>query len=181
MFIDDITDLKTDNFLKYSNLIILGDFNISTENVSNPDAVIFNDTMAALGLQKQIQGPTHKMGNMLDLIFSQLEMQLMVTSTATHGFVSDHCIVSIELSLKKPTPPIVRREVRDYSKVTPQNFTESYTTPNYSPNTTLDEAYHLFKEELLKALNQTALLKTIKCTDRPKHPWHNKFIKSRKE
>ena len=100
MFIDDITDLLTDSILKYSNLIILGDFNISTENVSNPDAVIFNNTMAALGLQQHIKGPTHKAGNTLDLIFSQLEMQLTVTNTATHGFVSDHCMVSIELSLK---------------------------------------------------------------------------------
>ena len=51
---------------------------------------------------------------------------------------------------------------------------------NYSPNTTPDEAYHLFKGELLKAINQTAPLKTIKCSDRQKHSWHNKFIKEQK-
>ena len=50
MFIDEMTDLLTDKIPKYSNLIILGDFNISAENVSNPDMVIFNDTMGALGL-----------------------------------------------------------------------------------------------------------------------------------
>ena len=126
MFIDEITDLLTDIFPKYSNLIIFGDFNISTENVSNPDTVTFNDTMAALGLQQHVQGLTKKMGNTLDLIFSQLETQLMVTGIATHGFVSDHCMVSIELSLKKSTPPIVRKVIRDCSKITPQNFTESY-------------------------------------------------------
>ena len=81
---------------------------------------------------------------------------------------------------KKSVLPLVRKEIRDYSKVTAQNFTEHYITPNYSPNTTLDEAYHLFEEELLKALNQLAPLKTIKCTDRQKHPWHNKFIKEQK-
>ena len=70
--------------------------------------------------------------------------------------------------------------MRYYSKVTPQNFTESYTAPRYSPNTTLDKACHLFQEELLKALNQTTPLNTIKCTDRPKHPWHNKFITEHK-
>ena len=170
MFIDEITDLLTDNIPKYSNLIILGDFNISTENVPNPDTVTFNDTMAALGLLQHVQGPTHKIGNMLDLIFSQLEMQITVTGIATHGFVSDHCMVSIELSLRNSVLPIVRKEIRGYSKVTPQNFTKSYTTPNYCPNTTLDEACNLFEEELLKALNQMALLKTIKCSDRQKHP-----------
>ena len=119
MFIDEITDLLTDTVPKYPNLIILGDFNISTEKVPNPDTVIFNDAMAALGLQQHVQGPTHKMGNTLDLIFSQLETQLTVTGTATHGFVSDHCMVSIELSLKKSTPPTVRKVIRDFSKITP--------------------------------------------------------------
>ena len=79
MFIDEITDLLTDIVPKFSNLIILGDFNISTENVPNPDTVIFNDTMAALGLQQHVRGLTHKMGNTLDLIFSQLETQFTVT------------------------------------------------------------------------------------------------------
>ena len=59
------------------------------------------------------------MGNTLDLIFSQLETQFMVTGTATHGFVSDHCMVSIELSLKNSTLPIVRKVIRDSSKITP--------------------------------------------------------------
>ena len=62
------------------------------------------------------------MGNTLDLIFSQLETQFTVTGTATHSFVSDHCMVSIELSLEKPTPPIVREVIRDCSKITPHNF-----------------------------------------------------------
>ena len=101
MFIDEMTDLLTDNVQKYPNLIILKDINISAENVSTPDVVIFNDTIGALGLQQHVQGPTHKMGNMLDFIFTQLEMQLTVTGGATHGFVSDHSLVSIELSLKR--------------------------------------------------------------------------------
>ena len=100
MFINEITNLLTDIIPKDSNLILLEDFNISTENVPNPDTVIFNDTMAALGLQQHVQGPTHKMGNTLDLIFSPLETQFTVTGTATHSFVSDHCMISIELSLK---------------------------------------------------------------------------------
>ena len=136
--------------------------------------------MAGLGFQQHIQGPTHKMGNTLDLIFSQLETQLTITGTATHSFVSDHCMVSIELSLKKLTQPIERKVIRDCYKITPQNFTESYTTRYYSQNTTLDEAHHLFEEELFKALNWVAPLKTIKCTDRQKHQWHSRFIKEQK-
>ena len=56
MFIDEITNLLTNIVPKYLNLIILGDFNISTENVSNPDTVIFSDTMAALGSSTACSG-----------------------------------------------------------------------------------------------------------------------------
>ena len=75
-------------------------------------------------------------------------------------------MVSKELPLKKSVLPTVRKEIRDYSKVMPQNFTEKYITPYYSSNTMLDEAWYQFEEELLKALNQTAPLKTIKCSNR---------------
>ena len=180
MFFDEITDLLTDIVPKYPNLIILDDFYISTEKVTNPDTVIFNDTMAALGLQQHVQGPTPKMGNTLDLIFSQLETGLTVTAMTTHGFVSDHCMVLVELSLKKSIPPIVRKVIRDCSKITPQSFAENYTNSNYSENTTLEEVHNLFEEELLKALNRVAPLKTIKCTNRQKHPWYNQFIKEQK-
>ena len=43
----------------------------------------------------------------------------------------------------------------------PYNFTENYTTPNYSSNIMLDDACYQFEEELLKALNQIAPLKII--------------------
>ena len=106
-------------------------------------------------------------------------MQLTVTGSHPWFYIRPLHGMNSALT-KKSVLPIVRKETRDYSKVTPQNFTENYITPNYSHNTTLDEAYHLFKEKLLKALNQTPPLKTFKCSDRQKHPWHNKFIKEQK-
>ena len=56
MFIDDIMELLVANLPQYQNTIVLGDFNMHIEHVTNSDAVIFNDTMRALGL-KQHLGP----------------------------------------------------------------------------------------------------------------------------
>ena len=119
------------------------------------------------------------MGNTLNLIFTQLEMQHAVTGTATHGFVSDHCMVLIELSIKS-VPPTVKKGNQRLLQSNAINFTENFTMPIYSSNTMLDEACYQFKEELFKAINQTAPLKIIKCSDRQKHPRHNKFIKEQK-
>ena len=48
MFIDDIRELLINKLPQYQNSIILGDFNINIEDLTNIDAVIFNDTMRAL-------------------------------------------------------------------------------------------------------------------------------------
>ena len=72
MFIDDITELLVNKLPQYENRVILGDFNIHTEDLTNADAIIFNDTMRVLGLEQHISGPTHVRGNTLALIFTQL-------------------------------------------------------------------------------------------------------------
>ena len=34
----------------HTNLVILGDFNIHTQDIGNPDSLIYSNTMEALGL-----------------------------------------------------------------------------------------------------------------------------------
>ena len=85
MFINDITELLVNELPQYQNNIILGDFNIHIEDLTNADAIIFNDTMRALGLEQHISGPKHVRGNTLDLIFTQLSNGLNITNTTLHG------------------------------------------------------------------------------------------------
>ena len=52
MFIYHITDLLTKKLPLYQNSILLGDFNIHIEDQTNADAVVFNETMRALGFEQ---------------------------------------------------------------------------------------------------------------------------------
>ena len=56
---------------KYNNILLLGNFNMHTDDISSADNIIFNDTMEALGLIQHVKSPTHRQGNILDLIFSE--------------------------------------------------------------------------------------------------------------
>ena len=76
--------------------MILGNFNINTTESTNSDNAIFNDMMAALGLEQHIHSPTHRLGNTVDLIFTQLHGKVKVTNATTHGYISDDCMVSID-------------------------------------------------------------------------------------
>ena len=59
--------------------MVLGDFTMHIEDTSNPENIIFNDTMEALGLIQHVKSSTHKQGNILDLIFSEANGQLRMS------------------------------------------------------------------------------------------------------
>ena len=109
MFIDTIMEYLTDVLAKHKNNVILGDFNIHTEDLSSSNTVIFNDTMEALGLEQHVKFLTHRCGNTLDLIFT--EIWFGPTPAAPHRgpLLSDHHLVSLQLHHKKEIPP--RKEV----------------------------------------------------------------------
>ena len=85
MFIEDITELLVNKLPQYENSIILGDFNIHIEDITNAEAIIFNNTMRALGLEQHISGLKHVKGNTLNLIFTQLSNSFNITNNTLHG------------------------------------------------------------------------------------------------
>ena len=70
-------------------------------DITNPENLIFNDTMKALGLSQQVRTPTHRQGNILDLIYIEDNSQLRYRNCQTHGFISNHAIVTIDMYLHK--------------------------------------------------------------------------------
>ena len=70
-FLDIFTELLMDIVASITNLVILVDFNIHVNDVDDPNASIFLDTMTALGLKQHVKGSTHKSGNCFDLIFTE--------------------------------------------------------------------------------------------------------------
>ena len=59
MFLVEITELLIFLIPKYNNVIIIGDFNMHIDDITNPENLIFNDTMGTLGLSQQVRTPTH--------------------------------------------------------------------------------------------------------------------------
>ena len=136
-FTDDITELLVNKLPQYQNSIILGDFNTHIEDQTNADAVTLNDIIRPLGLKQHISGPTHVKGNTLDLIFIQLSNSFGIINTTLHGFISDHCMVSVDINIKKQKYPIETKKIRDRTKITGPTFAQNFTPPEVNGYTPL--------------------------------------------
>ena len=160
-FVDEITSLLTERIPNLSNIIILRDFNINTMETISADYTIFNNTMAALRLEQHIHGPTLKLANTLDLIFMQPRGEVRVTNATTHGYISDHCMVSIDLQLHKLRYPRQKKMIRDKTRITAKASLTNFTAPILDLYDSLDQACNKLNTELHNALEKTAPLKTI--------------------
>ena len=174
-FVDEITSFLTERIPNLSNIIILGDFNINTMETTSVDDTIFSNTMAALRLEQHIHSPTHKLRNTLDLIFTQLHGDVKVTNATTHGYISDHCMVSFDLQLHKLRYLRQKKMIRDKTRITAKALLTIFTALILDPNDSLDQACNRLNTELHNALEQTIPLKTIKYPDKPRQPWFNKY------
>ena len=111
MFLDEITELLTALIPKYNNLIIMGDFNMHIDDITNVEILIINDTMEALGLSQQVRTPTHRQGNILDFIYIDDTSQFEYRNCQTHGLISDHAIVTTDMYLHKEKPKPITKKI----------------------------------------------------------------------
>ena len=82
----------------FSNMIVLGDFNIHINDENDNEAGIFVDTMTALGFNQHVSFPTHSAGNILDPVFTETCNSIEVKSCTPGPILSDHTAVKIVIT-----------------------------------------------------------------------------------
>ena len=123
---------------------------------TSPDTVTFTDTVEALGLTQHITQLTHNKGNILDLVFTELDSKSTITGCRTSTPLSDYYSIIIDTNIKKNKPNTVTKSIRDTTKLSSALLMEAHTPPIFKPEDTIDQAYNQLKEELLKMLDAVA-------------------------
>ena len=151
--------------------MVLGDFNIHVNDTSNPNANIFLDTMTALGLKQHVDGPTHRIGNCLDLIFTEELSRAKAVRCSIGRFVSDHCSISCILDIPKENctrKEITYRKLKDIDRIQLVNdmALEEIKTEK------LDDMVEKLERNFAAAINKQAPEITKVITDRKKKSWY---------
>ena len=167
-FTDEIIELLADMIAKYNNLVILGDQNIHTDDLTNTDSYTFNDTMHAFSFKQHVTSPTRKCSHILDLIFSKMSSELNLQNYTVNEFISDHSLVTIDTTLNKAPWEPTQKIIRDTTRLTKEILEKYYAIPVIESNASLEQACNQFNEKFHKMLNRAAPPKTVRYVDRPK-------------
>ena len=77
--------------MTYENLIYTGDFNIHVNNSQDADSMQFRDMIEAW--VQNINFPTHKQGNTLDLLLTEANSAIKLNKIDPGPFISDHRLI----------------------------------------------------------------------------------------
>ena len=119
----------------------------------------------------------HSLKNMLNLNLTQLESNVNVINATKHGYISDHCMVSIDFHLHKLRYPKIEKTIRDKTKIIVEALLINFNAPTIDHKNSLDHGCHPLNAELLNALHRITPLKPIKYSNKPRQPWFNKYIR----
>ena len=79
-----------ENIMSSVPLLIASDFNIHVDVSGNVDSVCLKKLFESMGLQQDVNMPTHESGHMLDLIITQQCDSLLANIPVTDYLFSDH-------------------------------------------------------------------------------------------
>ena len=163
----------------FSDMIVLGDFNIHINDDNDNEAGIFVDTMIALGFNQHVSFPMHRAGNILDLVFTETCNSIEVKSCRPCPIFSDH--TAVEIVVTQSTQYIQRklikyRKLRDIDIDQLNNDLEVLNIVNGPIDDMVDE----LESKLLQALDKHTPEITKTVTVRHRLPWYTDKIKEQK-
>ena len=128
VFIADFGNYLEHILVHSTNIVILGDMNIHYTDDLDRDTLSFCDLLTATGLQQHISFPTHKSGNMLDLVITKSYQDIKVSATIQGPWMSHHCFVQCYCNLPNLHTIHIESQYRKIKEINISDFQASLTT-----------------------------------------------------
>ena len=156
MFINEFTDFATEILPEHQNNIFTGDFNLHVSDANDNDSTIFIDTIEAMGLVQHVGTSTHRSGNTLDLMISEIQGNTTIKTVNTGPYISNHCMVIATLKAKRDPPTTKIRLIRGTSRITDDQWCDEFNPSKVHLTTNLEESMQSLNTELTRVLNTLA-------------------------
>ena len=180
-FIDEFTGFLVDFLTEYSNVIIMGDFDIRLDNTEDPDVTAFINTMSALGLDQHVSFSTHKNRGILDHIYTETLSKYKVLQCYESFHPSDHIAVACVILV--PNENITTKDItyRRLHKInTDELIMDIANLDDGNVTEDLDQMVTTLENNHSNLLEKHAPELTKTVTIKPNRPWYSKQVEMQK-
>ena len=173
-FLDEFIEWLVDVLPSYNNIIICRDFIMQVNNYDvDPEVQIFLDTIEVLGLKIQNSfKATHRSGNTLDLVMTEVLGKLNVLKCQTGAYLSDHCSIMTQVAMERMD---IEKQTITYRKVNKIDIDcmsdEIKSDLEGLQPLNLNKMVRNLNSILANSLDKHAAEKTKTILTRKKNPW----------
>jgi hypothetical protein len=179
-FFSEFENLLTHYILTKDELLIIGDFNFHLNKPYKPNVKRMIEVLDTFDLTQHVTKPTHKLGNILDLIITKKDTKLL--NHKVDEMFSDHNVLLMNINIKKPPWPVKYITHRKLKNLDIKQIKEDIMKLNDKMDDISDanKLVSLYNEELINILDKHAPKNKIKITVRNKTPWTSEEIRPEK-
>jgi hypothetical protein len=172
VFRSEFTDLYT-HYCKTDELLILGDLNI-------PKFSDLSDILQDFSLKRHVFEPTHRCGNILDLVMTHSDSRIISNLGLLDG-LSDHSAVKFTLCINPPKQRITRLvSFRSFKRINSTAFLLDLThivKDILSHDMSCSDLVSYYNTNIQHLMDIHAPPIKKWCISRPHNPWFNLSIK----
>ena len=132
---EEILEIVATITTKYTNVILLGDYNINFLKPNLPETKFFKkEILEPFGLEQIVAKPTRvteKSKTLIDLILVNNPAMVSCTDVIEFAGASDHCLVFLSYSVKRPKFKAKTITRRDFRKFNETKFNEDISNINW--------------------------------------------------
>ena len=159
-FFTELADLLECMAPRASPVVIVGDFNIHVDDVSDPIAAKFDSLVSSYGYCQHVKQSTHRAGHVLDLILTNSTDLSVDVHPISPALLSDHAFVIAEVTNPSPLLPCTSSElyhsVRQWRKLDVDAFAADLQASELwrTPPDDVDAAFNSYNDTLRQLVDR---------------------------
>ena len=182
-FLEEFSPVLLTDLCVLNNLLILGDFNYHVNNDKDIYACKFLELLDSCGLKQNVNFPTHRRNNTLDLVISREDEPLPCNISSDASVSPDHFAVLFSLPLSAPRPHSERIISRKWRNLDLSKFKEDLQSSDIQAVlevTDVSEAVTTYNNVLSSLVDKHAPIYERTVQVNKTAPWYNERIRQAK-
>lgn len=165
LFLTEFYNFMDNVFINFSNIIVVGDFNLHVNEQFNPAIVKFHELLSSFGLIQIVENSTHKLGNTLDLVIHNVHETKIKELLIDFDNKSDHAYVFFKLEHTINLKPKKTVLMKNFNRVDLDHFKSDieskFQTFSSNGDSNFSELLDNFNQSCVECINNHVVTREV--------------------
>ena len=171
-FLDELALYISELAVVREEILMAGDFNLHFHLPNASGVQYLKQILADNNMQQHVTKPTHRNGNLLDLVITRVCSNIVASTDICESSISDHYSVIFPLHVTKPRSSSQMRQVRNFKRMDHASFEADLISELADMDTEqgVEIVLHQYEKAMTSSIDKHAPMRTRTTQSRKREP-----------